>query len=144
MSRQFSASTFINAPAADVWAVLTDAAGYPEWDPTCLRIEGTIGPGAVLRIYSKLNPRRPFKVRVSEFRPPESMVWTGGMPVGLFKGERTFMLRSEDGRTTHFFMREAFGGRALPIMSRTVPDLTDAFQAFARALKRRVEEGGAD
>ena len=139
MSRQFSASTFINAPPADVWAVLTDPAGYPTWDPTCLKIEGTIALGETLRIFSKLNPRRPFKVRIATFRPPEEMVWTGGMPLGLFRGERTFIVRSEDGRTSHFFMREAFGGKALPIMSRTVPDLTDAFQAFARALKAQVE-----
>jgi hypothetical protein len=34
------------------------------------------------------------------------MVWVGGMPLGLFKGTRTFTLAPGQGGATQFTMRE--------------------------------------
>jgi hypothetical protein len=44
---------------------------------------------------------------VTEFQPPRLMRWTGGMPLGLFKGERTFTLTAH-GDGTRFVMREEY------------------------------------
>lgn len=61
------------------------------------------------------------------------------MPLGLFKGERTFTLAPQADGTTQFTTREQFSGLLLPIIGRTIPDLSESFQNFAQGLKNRAE-----
>ena len=68
------------------------------------------------------------------------MTWTGGMPPGLFKGERTFTLTPEGG-ATRFTMREEYTGPLTGLMWRTIPDMQPSFEKFARGLKQRAEQG---
>ena len=77
---------------------------------------------------------------MTEFAPSERMVWTGGMPLGLFKGVRTFTLTPADG-ATRFTMREEFSGPMLPLIWRSMPDFGPSFEQFARGLKARAERG---
>jgi hypothetical protein len=67
------------------------------------------------------------------------MVWTGGMPLGHFKGERTFTLTSKSTGSTDFALREEFTGLLLPLIGRTIPDLTQTFEEFAAGLKVHAE-----
>jgi hypothetical protein len=60
-----------------------------------------------VRSYAATAGGRAFPVRVTEFQPPRLMRWTGGMPLGLFKGERTFTLTAH-GDGTRFVMREEY------------------------------------
>ena len=60
------------------------------------------------------------------------------MPLGLFKGERTFTLTSE-GHSTRFTMREEFSGLMLPLIWKSMPDLGPSFQQFADGLKQQAE-----
>ncbi|NJN18821.1 MAG: SRPBCC domain-containing protein [Oscillochloris sp.] len=135
----FSAHTTIAAPPATIWAILTDAPRYPEWDPDVERIEGAIAAGATLTAYSKLSPGRAFPVKVTQFEPHRRMVWSGGMPLGLFKGERSFNLKSQPDNSVEFSLREEFSGLLLPLFGRGLPDLDAAFARFAAALKLRAE-----
>ena len=140
----------IGRPPQAVWGVLTDGARYPDWDPYCERIEGAIGPGARLKVYSTLSPGRAFPVRVTTFEPERAMIWTGGMPLGLFKGVRSFTLEptgdskgETDGAAgTAFVLREVFSGPMLALIGRSLPDMTEPFAAFANGLKARVEGAG--
>jgi hypothetical protein len=68
------------------------------------------------------------------------MEWSGGMPLGLFKGVRTFTLSAEDGGT-RFTMREEYTGPLLPLIWRSMPDLGPSFEQFARGLKAKAEAG---
>jgi hypothetical protein len=56
-------------------------------------------------VWAVLNPKRAFPVTVKEFSPGERMVWSGGMPLGLFRGVRTFTLTQEGGSTRFEFAR---------------------------------------
>jgi hypothetical protein len=67
------------------------------------------------------------------------MVLTGGMPLGLFKSERTHTLAPGQAGQTTFRTEEVFSGLLLPVFGRTIPDLTDNFRGFAAALKERAE-----
>ena len=140
--KEFSATTTIDATPETIWAVLTDGAAYPEWDPGMVRLEGRIAPGEKITAYTKISPDRAFPVKVTEFVPGQRMVWTGGMPLGLFKGVRTFTLTPQDGGTTQVHVREVFSGPLLPVFGRSIPDLTPAFQDFVTGLKQRAERGG--
>lgn len=135
----YRAATTIHASAETIWAILTDAPKYPDWDPTVDRIEGTIAAGEKLKAFSKLSPGRAFPVKVSEFIPSKKMTWSGGMPLGLFKGERTFTLTEKDGGKVEFVMQEVFSGPLLPLIGRTIPDLTEPFEQFAEGLKKHAE-----
>jgi hypothetical protein len=140
--RFFESSATIDAPPEAIWPILADGRSYPDWDSGVVRIDGTIAEGEKLKLYSELNPGRGFPLRVTEFAPPRRMVWRGGMPLGLFKGLRTFSLTPSDG-ATEFTMREEFTGPLTGLMWRTIPDMQPSFDKFARGLKARAESGAA-
>jgi hypothetical protein len=140
--KSFAVSTIIRATPEAVWAVLTDGAKWTTWNTTIDKFEGGIAPGGKLKVYTKLTPGRAFPVCVSEFDPPQRMVWTGGMPFGLFKGARTYTLTPKDGGV-EFTMTEVFSGLMVPLITRSIPDLQPSFVEFAAALKRRSENGTA-
>lgn len=135
----YSAKTTINASPETVWNILTDAPNYPQWDPTVIRIEGTIAYGNKITAYTKLSDRA-FPVNVSEFVPHKKMVWSSGMPLGLFKGVRTFTLTDKGNNTVEFTLREEFSGPMLFLIGRTIPDMNEPFQQFADGLKAHAEK----
>ncbi len=136
----YEATSLIDARPDAIWAVLTDAPGYAGWDSGLVRVEGRIAPEEKLALVPEINPKRSFRVRVTEFAPGERMVWTGGMPLGLFKGVRTFTLAREDG-AMRFRMREELSGPLLPLIGLSLPDFGPPFEQFARGLKARAERG---
>ena len=138
--KSFGAETMIAARPEAIWAILTDAPAYTQWDNGVKRLEGTIAPGEKLKITSEVDPKRAHPIRVTDFEPAARMTWTGGMPLGLFKGVRTFTL-TPDGAGTRFTMREEFTGPLLPLIWRSMPDLGPAFEQFARGLKAKAERG---
>ena len=75
------------------------------------RVEGQFEPGKTLKVYSKVSPGRAFPVKVTEFSPEQRMQWTGGMPLELFKGVRTFTPDSQSADSTLFTMREEYTAR---------------------------------
>ena len=137
--KMYHATTTIAAAPGTIWAILTDAASYPEWDPGVERIEGRIAAGEKITAFTKLSPGRAFPVKVSEFQPGRKMIWSSGMPLGLFKGERTFTLSPQGNGSTQFTLREEFSGPLLALIGRSIPDMTTTFEQFAAGLKARAE-----
>jgi uncharacterized protein YndB with AHSA1/START domain len=91
--KKYSATTTINASPETIWSLLTDAKGYPAWDTTMDRIDGTWALGETVVFHTKLSAQA-FPVKVTAFEPGHKLVLTGGMPLGLFKSERTHTLTS--------------------------------------------------
>jgi hypothetical protein len=138
--KSYDAAASIEAPPETIWSILTDAPAYAEWDSGVERVEGSIAPGEKIKVVSEANPGRAFPVKVTAFEPARAMTWSGGMPLGLFKGVRTFAL-TPDGTTTRFTMREEYSGPMLGLIWRSMPDLGPSFEQFARGLKQRAEQG---
>ncbi len=139
--KRFEASIDINGSSEDVWKVLTNAEAYPDWDPNMNSIEGSIGLEEKLVLHTTLS-KRAFTVTVAELEPNRKMVWKSGIPLGLFKGVRTFELTESEGQV-HFSLNEVFSGPLSPLFGRMIPDLHPSFVRFARGLKAEVE-GGAE
>ncbi|MEO3854582.1 SRPBCC domain-containing protein [Acrocarpospora sp. B8E8] len=135
----YQASSVIKAEPERIWPILTDVSAYPEWDSGVERVEGTVGLGAKLKVFAEVSPGRAFPVKVSELVPDRRMVWSGGMPLGLFKGVRTYSLSPGENGTTTFTVREEYTGPLLPLIWRSMPDLQPSFDKFATGLKERVE-----
>jgi hypothetical protein len=137
--KSFASSASIRATPETLWAILTNAAGYPRWNPTVTSVEGRIAAGERVSLKVKMNPGRAFPLKVAVFEPPTRMVWRGGMPLGLFVGERTFTLTPQPNGVVDFSMRETFTGLLAPLIGRAIPDMQPAFDEFAAALKREAE-----
>jgi hypothetical protein len=91
---------------------------------------------------STVNPDRTFALKVAELVPSKRMVWSSGMPLGLFRGVRTYSLsRAAGGPGTDFTMAEAYSGPMAGLIVRSIPDLGPSFEAFADALKAAAERG---
>jgi hypothetical protein len=136
----YEATANIKASPDRIWALLTDASRYAAWNTTIDRVEGRIAPGETIKVLVKVNPGRAFPVKVTEFKPGQRMVWSGGMPLGLFKGERTYTLSPAGNGETSFKMREEYSGPMLGMIWKSIPDLGPAFQEFAQSLKREAEK----
>jgi hypothetical protein len=140
--KYFEASSTISAAPDRIWSILTDGAHYPDWDSGVVKVDGTIAPGETIKVVSSVSPGRTFPVKVTEFEPDRSMSWTGGMPLGLFTGVRTFRLTPASDGSTQFHVREAYSGPLLSMMWRSIPDLGPSFSQFANGLKQRAERDG--
>ena len=137
--KAYDASATIQASPDAIWEILTDAPGYTRWDSGVERVGGRIAPGEKITVVSKANPGRAFPVRVTEFTPGRRMVWSGGMPLGLFKGVRTFTLTPREEGGTAFRVREEYTGPLLSLIWRSMPDLGPSFHQFATGLKTCAE-----
>ena len=137
--RSFATGIEIEAAPSVIWELLTDAPGYPGWNSTVARVEGVIAPGGRLKIFTTTAPDRAFPVNVTHFERPMRMVWMGGMPLRLFKAQRIFELAPLASGRNAFAMRETFSGLLAPLITKSIPDLQPAFDAFAADLKRTAE-----
>lgn len=134
----YESNIAIDAPTDRVWDVLLDGGAYPGWGSGVARVEGSISDGSKIKVHSEVAPGRAFPVKVAIDRAGGTMTWSGGMPLGLFRGVRTFRVRP-DGAGTAFSMREEFTGPMLGMIWKKMPDLQPSFDQFTAALKARAE-----
>lgn len=127
----------IHAKPEKIWALLTDAAGFPRWNSTVTSIEGPIAKGTKLAIRVPVSDRT-FTPKVTELVPNARMVWSDGM-APMFKGERTFTLTPKEDGSTVFEMVEVFSGVMLPMIKGSLPDFGPVFDRYALDLKKAAE-----
>ena len=132
-SRETTVSTRIAADPAIVWALLTDAPGYPRWNSTVVSIDGEIRPGGDLQLVSTLDPTRTFKLAVREMTPETRLVWGDRM------GERTYAIEPDSRNAVLFTMTERIGGLMFPLFAGQLPSFDESFDQFAADLKREAE-----
>lgn len=133
----YSIGIEIAAPPEIVWALLTDAKAYPQWNSTVVKIDGTIAKAETIQLVAKVAPDRTFPLKVTHFEKPAGMVWEDGGKA--FAGVRTFTLTPSAGGTT-FTMSETLSGRMLPMIEGSLPDFTPEFNGFAHDLKVAAEK----
>jgi hypothetical protein len=136
-------TTFIAAPPARVWAVLTDFDRYADWNPVIpqMRAEARVGATARFRICLEGTPELRFVARVERCDPERAFSWRGGAPLvpALASGHHWFTLAPEgDGtRLTH---GEDFQGLlALLVRGKTHARVTRSYDRLNAALKARAE-----
>ena len=138
--------TEIDAAPEQVWAVLTDFAAYPEWNPF-LTVEATsTEPGEKLAVTFRAGNRKPVTMHptVTAFVTGHRLSWLGRLGVPrIFDGAHRFEVEAiSDGRT-RFTQGETFRGVLVPFLGRLLRDTDGAFAAMNAALKARVERIGA-
>ncbi|MDH5545479.1 MAG: SRPBCC domain-containing protein [Gammaproteobacteria bacterium] len=137
--KSFNTTIVINAPTEKVWEILTNISDWHQWNTTIENVAGSVSPGSKVTVRAKAMPDRAFPLTVSDFTPNKSMVWSGGMPLGLFTGKRTYTITSAENNATIFSMSENFSGLLAPLITRSIPDLQPSFDEFSKCLKQCAE-----
>jgi hypothetical protein len=138
----YRVTTTIDAAPEQIWALLTDAPGFPAWNSTVQEVGGRIALGEALAIKVPIAPGRTFTPKVTAFEPARRMVWADGM-APMFRGERTFTLEPLPGGGTTFTMEEVFTGIMLPMIKGSLPDFRAPFTQYAADLKAAAERRAA-
>src|SRR6266536_1437589 len=138
--RVIHTETEIDAPRDAVWAVLTDFAGYPEWNPLITNAEGTLAVGEILtlRMLPGGKPQT-FTPEVLDVRENAELRWRGALRWSwLFSAEHRFAL-SVAGEGTRLVQSEVFRGMLVPLLRMTIDQAERDFRTLNAALKERVE-----
>jgi hypothetical protein len=131
----------VRAKPESLWNLLTDAKDFPRWNSTVTAIEGQIREGEQLRVHVP-GSERTFRPKVSGVVPCQRMKWTGGF-APLFKGVRTFELKTRTDDSTDFLMEERFSGFMLPLVKSSLADFSPIFARYANDLKREAERSNS-
>jgi uncharacterized protein YndB with AHSA1/START domain len=139
--KEYTTTATIDAPPEKVWAILTDAATYREWNPEIIALEGRMERGeritAQVRLGSGAIRRVPMTVTALD--APRRMEWTGGLPLGLFVGRRTFTV-APSGGGTEFRLHLEMSGLLSPMILKSVGDRQPEVDSFSSALKLHAEK----
>lgn len=131
----------IDAPPSAVWAVLADPAGYSEWNPFLVSMEGELAEGQTLtnRMRPTGGSEMTFRPTVLKVTPERELRWLGRLFLPrVFDGEHYFLLEERDGGT-RLVHGEAFHGVGLWLID--VGQFRQDFEAMNAALKARAEAG---
>jgi hypothetical protein len=142
MPTELHTEILIDAPPATVWAILTDFAAYPDWNPFVTSAVGTLAVGErlVIRLAPPGGKPVTFKPTVTVVEAPRSFEWFGRVLLpGLFDGRHRFELLP-DGDGTRLLQTERFAGVLVPLMRRSLDTQTRAgFDAMNTAVAARAE-----
>lgn len=143
--RRISVTTEINAPVEVVWAQLTDAAAFAEWNPFMPSLEGSLAEGERLEV--RITPPgakgMTFRPAVTAVEENRKLEWLGRFLVrGLFDGRHTFTLEPVPGGT-RFTQEETFTGVLVPLLASTLAKTESGFRQMNEALKERAERVAA-
>jgi hypothetical protein len=127
MSKELFSSTEIDAPAEQVWAILTDFAGFKSWNPFVVDARGHAEVGSQLTL--RMQP----------------VGWLGRFRVpGLFDADHSFVVKPLGASCTALVQREQFSGLLVPFFRRSLDRGTlPAFEAMNAALKDQAEQATA-
>jgi hypothetical protein len=144
--RRVETSIEIEAAPEQVWALLTDFADMPDWNPFIRSIVGSPQPGNRLSVEVALPGKRRrmrFKPVVLVADPGRELRWLARLPLpGLFDGEHYFLLEPAGVGRTRLIHGETFSGLLVALLGGTVSAAEDGYNVMNAALKRQAERKG--
>ncbi len=127
----------IKSSSEKIMNLLTNAKDFTNWNSTIISIDGEIKEGETIKLVSKLDPKRTFKLKVSK-PSNDTLVFSDGFAL-MVSVVRTFTLKSKTDGTTDFSMVEVFKGIMLPMIKNSLPDFKENFEQYASDLKKVAE-----
>jgi hypothetical protein len=137
---EISAAAQIGASPQQVWAILADLAGYPQWNPLFREASGQLTTGSTVT----LKTVRPgtgrvmtVKVKVLAAEPDNQLRWVSSLP-GIITGEHSFTLTPADGGT-RLVQTETYRGLLARMSAKSIRRTRASFEALNQAIKQRAE-----
>jgi hypothetical protein len=123
-----------------VWAVASDLAQYPCWNPFFTSARGKLAPGEELAL--SMQPvgksAQAFSPVVTEVEAGKRFSWRGRLVMpGLFDGTHHFVVEPLAGGRTRFTQTEDFSGILVPFVGFSPYEA--GWERMNRALKARAE-----
>jgi hypothetical protein len=130
----------IEAPPEKVWAVLSDSARYPEWNPYHVHITGEfiVGEPLVVDVHKPNGEEVTVKPHLLRLEPYRELTWGGGIR-GVFYGEHVFLLEETAEGHTHLIHKEDFIGLAVQFVP--LDGIDEGYTGMNQALKDWIEAG---
>lgn len=126
------------APPAKVWAILTDFAAYPQWNPF---ITSASGDWAVGNTVALTAGGMDFKPKVLVFEPAQELRWKGKLLFnGIFDGEHYFLISDNGDGTSALEHGEYFSGLLVPAFRHKLEtEVRAGFEGLNLALRERLK-----
>ena len=128
-----------------LWAILTDFAAYPQWNPFVRSIQGEAKTGGRLSISVQPEGDKPmtFHPEVLLAVPNQELRWLGHFLLpGVFDGEHYFQIVPIAPGRVQFIHGEKFSGLLVGFFKAKLESGTKAgFEAMNKAIKSRAENG---
>ena len=144
MMKELRSEIEITASARRVWEILTDFAGFPQWNPFIRRARGNLVKGERLDILMQPSGAREmtFSPTVLNVETDRELRWIGHLLVpGLFDGEHIFTIEPLGTGRVRFTQQEIFTGLLVPLLARMLDSDTErGFEEMNNALKARAEQ----
>ena len=132
----------VSAPAAVVWEIISDVAGWPQWSGMYPKAAGKVGFGERLTLTLALagRPEREIKPVVFDWAPDEAIHWRMRYYGGLAWGVRFLEIETMSDTGCIFSNGEIFGGFLGPDLVRSIrKPLRAGLTALGEAVKERAE-----
>jgi len=133
----------INASPEHVWAILTDFASYPQWNPFIRSISGELKVGERLDVRLEPPGGRGITLRptVLSAEPNRQLRWLGHLLVpGLFDAKHSLATQPLEEKRVRFIQSEMFKGVLVPLFARSLDNNTlRGFEEMNGALKEQAE-----
>ena len=140
MSTSISTTIEIAATPERVWAVLTDLASYPQWNPVFCAASGQLAAGnrIMLTTTQPASGRTmTVKVKVLAAEPATELRWISRV-LGVSTSKRSFIL-SRDGGGTELRQTGDYEGLFTRFPPKTINRIETGFEAINQAVKEQAE-----
>jgi hypothetical protein len=141
---EISAAIEIAATPERVWAVLTDLASYPQWNPVFREASGQVAVGNRITLTSTqpaTGHTMTVKVKVLTAEPATELRWVSNV-LGLMTSKRSFTLSPANGGT-RLVQIQTYRGLFTRFPPKTVNRIQASFEAINEAIRQRAEDGAA-
>lgn len=130
----------IAAPPAKVWAALTDATSYPQWNPD-IRLSGRLEPGRVIAVLEGRGADAVvFHPVVLVARAPQELRWLGHIWLPrVFDAEHYFLFEAAGGGTR---LTQGVMVRGVALWLFDLQQLVPSFDLVNAQIKKRAERTG--
>jgi hypothetical protein len=131
----------IDVPPERVWAVVTDFAAYPEWNPFIRSISGELHEGAKLEVRIEPPGARAmtFKPTVRAVEASRELRWLAASSPRHLRRRTHPSHRAARRRPQPLVQSESFSGLLVGLVKGTLAKTEAGFEQMNTALKARVE-----
>lgn len=139
MAYDVSTEIELDAPIADVWAVLEDVHSWGDWSRIFRFTRATLKPGGAGILWAKVGPiAAPLRVKFQVIDNESELRWQGGVG-GVLKGSHFLKLEVIDEKRTRLIHGENFDGVVISASWKLLAgQLPGAYKAFNKELARKL------